>query len=202
MTVDSVGRQKKLHGKLFVNLEGRRVRIKAGYVPASHVFTRHAPRGKTGAAWDLASVLKERAPLIYVFIVNELRKPHSERNPTLQNIIEEWKEDNAQRKLPPNAREMTAYVLERAFDGAWEVWELKRPYNDGEPESFYRRYVQGHPGAIRDYREALRMPQPWPQNHVGREVLLFLGQKGDAARHYGFLTRESKRARVVIIEDE
>ena len=160
-----MARKKKLHGNLFEYPGGGHIRVKAGYMPLQRLLYRNAPRGKTGAAWSLTSFLKRISPLIYVFIVKELRKSPNGRHPKLQQIIEEWKTDAA-RPGRPTARELAAFVVERGMDGAWETWGLKRPYKEGEPDSFYRRYIQGHAGAIGDYREALNMPEPRRSNHL------------------------------------
>lgn len=196
-----MGRKKKVRGTLFVDSEGRRVRITAGYVRADRLLYRHAPRGKTGASWELTTFLKEFAPLVYVFLVNELKKSDRDWIPNFRRIIEEWKQD-ATPRTKPTARELTAYIIERAMDGAWEVWKLNRPYSKGEHDSFYRRYVHGHRGAIRAYREALHMSQPWPRNHVGHQIKFFLGNRGEAACHYGFLARKSTRFAVITVEEE
>jgi hypothetical protein len=193
-----MGRKKKSQGSVFVEPDGRRVRLTEQSVRLERFLYQNAPRGKTGATWSFTTFLKRISPLIYVFIVKELKKSLSERNPKLQRVIEEW-EVNATRPTRPTARELTAYVIERGMDGAWEIWEVKRPYSEAEPDSFYRRYIQGHAGAIRDFREALNMPQPWPDDHAGHAINWFLGGRGDAARNYQFLTRTRTRDRFLVI---
>lgn len=77
--------------------------------------------------------------------------------------------------------------------GAWDVWGLKPPYSEGEHDSFYRRYVHGHPSAVRVFRSVLRQPQPWHRHHVGHEIKWFLGKPGKAARHYRLLKPKPMR---------
>ena len=108
-----MGRKRKVRGKLLRGKDGGEVRVISGYLKSPHqyIFGKRGPRGKTGAAWEFTTFLKERAPLLYVFIVGELRKSSSERDPKLEKIIKEWRQDAAQTR--PNSRELTAYVFER-----------------------------------------------------------------------------------------
>jgi len=196
-----VGRKKKARGKLFEGLRGKPIRITRHLVKPQHLVARltrkRPPRGKAADVYELTSFLKERAPLVYVFIVEELKKGTGAQNPQLQRIIAEWNRDVAPYKRP-TARELTAYVMERAMGGAWEAWGLKRPQSD----TFYRRYIHGHPGAIRDFRRALRQPRPWHRHHVGHEIKWFLGRPGEAARKYNLLKPRSSYATIVSIVEE
>jgi len=200
-----MGRKKRVHGTLYPKSSPRRrdVRVTTFKVKAKHVFARFTrtrqPRGKTGSLWLFTTILKERVPLIYAFVVDELKKPIANRSPDLQGIIGEvdWP-----RRIP-SARELTAYIIERAMGSAWEAWGLKRPYSEGEHDSFFRRYVHGHPGAIRAFRKAIRLPQPWERHHIGHEIKCFLGNPGEAARQYNLLNpRDSSVTLMRILEEE
>ncbi len=114
-------------------------------------------------------------------------------------IIEECKQDDTP-QIRPNVRELTAYVIERAMAGAWETWGLNPPSSD--VDSFFRRYIHGHPGAIRPIREALHWPQPWDRHHVGHQIKWFLGERGEAARHYQYDKRKSTRFPVISVVEE
>ena len=197
-----MGRKKKIRGKVFENADGTRVRVNKGSISVHHLFQTKAPRGKTGKSWELTTFLKERVPLVYVFVVEELRQSESHRNPVLQKFIKEWDGYVPPSRTVPNAIDLTAYIIERAMGVAWQLWGLKPPYNGGNLNSFYRRYVRGTPPAIRDFREALRMPQPWSENHVGHELKWFLGEPGEAARHYKFDKHKETRVAVVSITEE
>lgn len=121
----------------------------------------------------------------------------------MQEIIEEWKrEEDPPAKRTPSARVLTAYIIERAMAGAWEVWGVKPPHSQAEHDSFFRRYVHGHAGALRAFRAALHEPTPWDRHHVGHELKWFLGEPGGAARHYGFLQRNPEKFCVAILERE
>ncbi len=200
-----MGRKKKVPGKLYPgeSPRGKDVRVTTFRVKSKHFLARFTrvrqPRGKTGDSWLLTMILKERVPLIYAFLVDELKKPIANRSPHLQRIIGEveWP-----RRIP-SARELTAYVIERAMGNAWEAWGLKRPYSEGEHDSFFRRYVHGHPGAIRAFRKAIRMPQPWERNHIGHEINCFLDSPGEAARQYNLLKpRDSWFTVMSILEED
>ena len=154
-------------------------------VAHQYIFGKRGPRGKTGAAWEFTTFLKERAPLVYVFIVRELRMSSSERDLKLQKIINEWRQDADRTR--PNSRELTAYIIERAMTGAWKVWGIKPPYSEGDHDAFFRRYIHGHADAIKVFRSALRQPLPWHRHHVGHQIKWFLGKPGEAARHYKLL---------------
>ena len=160
------------------------------------------PRGKAAKVWELTTFLKERVPLVYAYIVNEKEKMVAERNQQLQRIVEQLKQSVGQRKTR-SRRRLTAYVIERAMEGAWEKWGLKPPYSAGNHDAFFRRYVHGHRGAIRDFRTALREPQPWHQHHVGHGLKSFFGAPGEAARHYGLMVPTPCQIAVLrIVEEE
>ncbi len=197
-----MGRKKKVRGRVIKVPAGKPARVTPGYRRLHHYFGTRAPRGRTGIVWSLTEFLKERVPLVYVFCVEELRKSDQDRNPDLQRILQEWRKEAAPRKRPP-ARELTAYVIERAMAGAWEVWRTKPPYSEGDHDVFYRHYVHGHPEAIKDFRAVLCQPKPWPQHHVGHELSWFLGKAGEAARHYNFLKlKPTTRVPVLRIVEE
>jgi len=208
-----VGRKKKVRGKVLEGPRGKHVRVTTHLLKAQQVLARYTrkrpPRGKAADLWPLTSFLKERVPLVYVFIVDELNKSDRERNPDLQRIVEEWREvtsdhlkKSSARHKWPSARQLTPYVIERAMGDTWKTWELKRPYSQQEHDHFFRRYVHGHPKAIRDFREALRQPQPWHRHHVGHEIKWFLGRPGEAARKYNLLKPRSSYATIVSIVEE
>lgn len=210
-----MGRKKKVRGTLYPNASprGKDVRVTTFEVKSQHLLARlgrtHQPRGKTGNVWLFTMILKERVPLIYAFVVDELKKPTTNRNPDLQRIIKEWRGVEWPRTRP-SARQLTAYIMERAMGHAWEAWGLKRPYTEGDHDAFFRRYIHGHPGAIQAYRKALRMPQPqnkeekalWKKHHIGHEIKCFLGRPGEAARKYNLLKPRLSYATIVSIVEE
>jgi len=195
-----MGRKKVVRGNILKGLRERPVRLRVFFGPKTNTegciiepgpklqqyLSKHLPRGKAEFVWPVTCILKERVPLVYVFIVDELKKrKESKQDRRLVKILKEWRKEQA--RVWPSARELTAYIIERAMHGVWEAWGLKPPYTAQEHDNFYRRYVHGHPGAIRTFREALRIPQPWDRHHVGRELRWFLGPPGKAARHYHLL---------------
>ena len=200
-----MGRKKKVKGTILgTGPIGKPIRVSFESVKgAPYIFrdTKHVPRGHSANVWEFTNVLKERAPLIYVFVVEELKKNIKIRNPDLQKIIGEWKEISSF-KRPPTARELTAYIIERAFEGAWENWGLKRPYSAQDHDNFFRRYVHGKPGIIKDYRRALRDPQPWHRHHVGHQIKWFLEKPGKAAKQYDVLKFHPFILSIMIIKEE
>jgi len=138
---------------------------------------------------------------VYAFIVDEMKKREPKRHQGIRLVISEWRKVSGSHKRPPS-RELAAFVLERAMKGAWEVWGVKPPYSEGEVDSFYRRYVQGHKRALRDFRKALKEPQPWPPNHRGHWLKYFFGPRGKAAREFDLLTTEQTPWTVIGILEE
>ncbi len=170
-------------GKLAgVSPRGRPVRVTERlvrhYYP--HWPPKRRPRGKAAGTFSFTNLLKERAPLVYVFVVGQLKQ--TSRHPGFQKIIEEWRQTTGSCK-DPGSRAITAYILERALEGTWEKYSIKAPFSSGEHDSFYRRYVYGHPGAIKTFRHVLRQ-RPWDRWSVALELRWFLGRPGDATRHY------------------
>ncbi len=155
-----------------------------------YILGKREPRGRTGRAYLFATILKERAPLVYAFVKNELEKDRAARDPRLAPIIQEWRakrlNPQSQKRLP-SRRELAAFIIERAFEGAWEVWGVRPPHSSAQLNSFFRRYIHGHPKAILGFRRALEMA-PWEMHHVGYEMKWFLGAPGEAARHYNLLS--------------
>lgn len=170
------GRPKK--GTLSLGPEGKILRVIDHYVPA-HAIENPRLRGKAAKAWDFICILKERAPLVYVYLLDELSKPARSRELRLQIIEQELQREYPSRfKVPP--KKLLAYIMERAFHGMWEKYGIAAPYSGGNHEAFYTGYVYGHAGAIRAYRKILREPKPWPPEHVGHDLKFYLGNRGDA----------------------
>ena len=187
-------------GKLLPGLRGRPVRIterlEKPYYPLPS-----KPRGRAAGTWEFTTLLKERAPLVYVYVVDQLRLGTKERETRFQKIVDKWRQRTG-RMGRPLSKELTAYTIERAFEGAWEKWAITLPCRTDEVDSFYRRYVHGHPSAIKVFRKCLHEPKPWPRHHVGRELKWFLGKSGDAARHYGVLARTPTPIPILTIREE
>lgn len=177
-----MGRPRK--GRYFPGPKGRVLRI-TKRLEKLYYFRSRKPRGKAARSYEFTELLKERVPFVYVFVVDQVRKAKEEQNPAFQKIVAEW--ETATGLSKPSARELTAYVIERAFEGAWDRWGIIPPFRSGECDSLYRRYVHGHPGAIKIFRKVLREPQPWQRHHVGHELKWFLSSSGEAARHYRLL---------------
>jgi hypothetical protein len=170
------GRPKK--GILSLGPEGKILRVKEHYVPA-HAIENPGLRGKAAKAWDFICILKERAPLVYVYLLDELSKPARSRELRLQIIEQEFQREYPSRfKVPP--KRLLTYIMERAFHGMWEKYGITAPYSGGKHEAFYTGYVYGHAGAIQAYRKILREPKPWPREHVGHDLRFYLGNRGDA----------------------
>ena len=170
------GRPKK--GTLSLGPEGKILRVKEHYVPA-HAIENPGLRGKAAKAWDFICILKERAPLIYVFLVKELPKSPNDQDTQLQRLLMEYRKESPSHKKV-SIRNVLAFIVERAFDGLWEKYDLTPPYSVGDHDAFYRRYVYGHQGAIQAYRRILDQPKPWPREHVGHDLKFYLGNRGDA----------------------
>lgn len=194
------GRPRKVYGQLYEGLRGKPVRM-ARFEVKWEKLVKPSPRGKTGRAFLFTSVLKELSPFVYAFIVDELRKPEPKRHPGLRQVTAEWKQDSGSRRRP-QSRELTAFVLERAMDGAWQIWGIKPPCSEGDADSFLRRYVHGHHRALRDYRKALQVPHPWPPFHVGNWLKYFFGRRGEAAREFKLLTTEQEPVTLVTLFEE
>jgi hypothetical protein len=196
-----VGRKRKVYGRLYEGPHGKPVRMatsKAKWPP----FIRPAPRGKTGKAFPLTTNLKENSPLVYAFVVEQFKRPHERRDPMISPILEEYQRQSGTRSRRPSARDFTAFVMERAFDGAWRVWGINPPYSEGDPDAFLRRYVRGRPSALRTYRKILKEPQPWPSHHRGNWLIHFFGRRGEAAREFNLLTVEQPQWTVVTLFEE
>jgi hypothetical protein len=150
------------------------------------------PRGATGGGHLFVMILKERAPLVYAFILREFdtEEDWTKHDPRLNPILEEWRSRRLKatsKKRRPSCRELAAFIIERAFAGAWEVWGIRPPHSAAQLNSFFRRYVHGHRGALQDFKRALKAGPPWPSHHVGHELRCFLGAPGGAAHRYGLL---------------
>jgi hypothetical protein len=197
-----MGRKRKLPGTVHKGLHGGSVRLAKSTAKFEHIV-KPSPRGKTGKAFLFTSVLKERAPIVYALVVDHFKRPEKSRVQSVEDIVKEYRQTSGVRRGRPSAREVAAFVIERAMDGAWKVWGLKPPYSAGEADSFWRRYVLGHPGALRDYQKLLRAPMPWPPDHIGHDVLNdFFGPRGQAAHAYNLLTMEQEPFTVIILSDE
>ncbi|MGC3975378.1 MAG: hypothetical protein QM771_13515 [Nitrospira sp.] len=160
--------------------DGKILRIREYKIPAHAVENSHL-RGKAAKAWDFINVLKERTPLVYVFLVAELRKPLRMRDSRLQIIMQEHQREHPSRRKV-STRKLLAYIMERAFDGIWEKSGITAPYSKGSHEAFYTCYVYGHRGAKQAYQRILNEPKPWPDEHVGHDLKYFLGKRGEAAQ--------------------
>jgi hypothetical protein len=185
-----MGRKRKLHGKLYEGPRGKPVRLtisKAKFPP----FIQKVPRGKTGSAYVFTKCLKEFAPFVYAFIVDELRKSEADRRPDLRRVIAEWRKASGSHRRP-EARGLSAFAIERALDGAWQIWGIRPPFSEGEVDSFWRRYVLGHQKALRDFRTALREPRPWTPEHRGHWLKYFFGAPGTVAREFKLLRRQQE----------
>src|SRR4030095_8117531 len=146
-----MGRKRKEIGKVYKSASGKRVRltsIEAKWPP----FLARAPRRTTGSAYPFTVSLKEHSPMVYAFVVSQLRKSGPDRDPMIGPILTEYQKASGDRRAHPASSECTAFVIERAMDGAWKVWGLTPPFSGGEAGSFMRRYVNGHPKALRDFR--------------------------------------------------
>jgi hypothetical protein len=195
-----MGRKRKVYGKLYEGPHGKSVRLAISHTRFPP-FLRPAPRGKTGSAHAFTAVLKEVAPFVYAFISAELRNPEPKRHAGLKRVIAEWKHASGLRGRPPS-RELAAFSIERALRGAWKVWGIKPPFSEGEADSFWRRYVLGHRGALRDFQKALREPQPWPREHRGHWLKYFFGSPGMAATEFNLLTKQQKPWTVITLFEE
>jgi hypothetical protein len=199
-----MGRKKKPQGCVLLGPHGRPIRFNARIDKGPYPSFLHQkqPRGRTVKTWLFTNLLKERAPLVYVFVVNEVNRGWDRIDPKLQRIMDEgFEKQDLPRK--PSARELTAYLIERAFQGAWAAWNIEPPYRQGldKARSFIRRYVHGHPEAIRDFRLALSLPKPWDRFHVGHDLKYFLGQPGAAAKYYNMLEPRQLNCFVKEIQD-
>lgn len=197
-----MGRKRKVYGKLYEgeSPRGKNVRLAMFKEKYEHLV-KPSPRGKTGKAFLFTKVLKEHSPFVYAFIAEQLKRPERERDPMVQPVIREWKQVSRSHRRP-SAREFTAFVIERAMEGAWQVWAIKPPYTEGDHDSFLRRYVHGHPKALRDYRKVLQEPQPWPRDHRGHWLKYFFGARGEAAREFRLLTTEQEPWTVITLFEE
>jgi len=195
-----LGRKKKVLARLLDGPHGRPVRV-AQRLEKPYYPLKSKPHGKAANVWELTTILKERAPLVYLFVVDQIKKPIRNRDPKLQGIIEELKQITG-RSRSPSSRERLAYVIERAMEDAWATWGLTHPFSIGDHDAFFRRYVHGHPGAIKVFRQALHQPKPWHRHHVGHEIQWFLGNRGEAARHYQCLIPAPRQIPVMTIIEE
>jgi hypothetical protein len=196
-----MGRKRKVHGRLYEGPRGKPVRMAVSETKWPP-FIGPAPRGKTGKAHPLTTNLKENSPFVYAFVVEQFRRPARQFDPMIQPILEEYRRVAGTRRQRPSAREFTAFVMERAMDGAWKVWGIKPPFTEGDPDNFFRRYVHGHRHALRDYRKVLREPQPWPSHHRGHWLKHFFGCRGEAAREFNLLTADQPQWTVVTLFEE
>ncbi|MDA2911567.1 hypothetical protein MYX04_11635 [Nitrospiraceae bacterium AH_259_D15_M11_P09] len=192
-----MGRPRK--GKVAgVSPRGRPVRVTERLEKLYYPLKRK-PRGEAARTFEFTNFLKERAPLVYVFVVSELRKAKVEHE-GLQRIIGEWRQASDVQEKP--SLELTAYVMERALRGTWELWGIKPPFSSRQCDSFYRRYIHGHPGAIKVFRKCILEPKPWHRWHVGHQLEWFLGKPGAAAEHYRLLDRKPTLLPVLTIREE
>ena len=186
-----MGRKKKLPGKLLTGLRGKLVRVSERLEKPDYPLA-VKPHGKAANAWVFTTFLKERVPVVYLFIVEELKHAAPYRHSALQRIIEEWERDSGFHRRP-SSRELTAYVIERALGDLWELWGVAPPFTGAEHDSLFRRYVNGNPEAVRALRKALKEPHPWHRHHVGHELRWFLDKPGSAARAYSGLRKAPPR---------
>ena len=193
------GRPPTLYGKPFMAPGERPARMTVSEIPERYLFN-PVPRGKTGAAHHFVSLLKEWSPMMYAFAIEQLRGPAAAREPRLTRLIEEWRRITGVRTRP-SALELTAYAIERAFDGAWQIWRVKPPTKDAD--TFRRRYILGLRGALQDYREVVQEPRPWPRFHRGHLLIdMFLADKGEATKRYGLQARVEPKFTVITLLTE
>ena len=184
-----------------------KVHIRIRYEPlekfVAHRAGHKAPRGETGKAWRFTECLKETVPLIYALSVQELRLPESERDPRIRHLIRLWQRWSRRNKRP-QAIELTALAIQRAYRRVWEVYGITKPLpkpshrpaplvggiSKGPLGSFYRRYVQGHRGAVSAYRRILQVPRPWPPRYRGYWAYEILERPGSATGRHALLTEE------------
>ena len=199
-----MGRKRKVHGHLYEGKSprGKSVRMAVTQTNWARVVKHPAPRGKTGRPFVFVSVLKELAPFVYAFTVDQLKRPAKNRDPMVQPILAEYERASVSSRGRPQAKEFAAFVIERAMKGAWKVWKIQPPYTGGDVDNFLRRYVHGQPGALRDYRKTLQCPQPWPREHKGHWLKYFFGPPGQAARGFGFLTTKEVPVTVFTLFEE
>jgi len=169
-------------------------------IPERYLFN-PVPRGKTGAAHHFILLLKEWSPMMYAFAVEQLRDPVAAREPGLIKVIEEWRRITGVRTRHPSALELTAYAVERAFDGAWQIWGVKPPTED--PDTFRRRYILGLRGALQDYREVVQESRPWLRFHRGHLLIeISLADKGEGTKRYDLQTRVEPTITVITLLTE
>lgn len=175
-----MGRKRKAYGHLYEgeSPRGKSVRMTVTQTNWARVVKHPAPRGQTGRPFVFVSVLKEFSPFIYAFSVDQLARLEKNRDPMIRSILSEYQQASVSGRGRPPAKEFAAFVIERAMQGAWEIWKIQPPYTGGDIDNFLRRYVHGQPGALRDYRRILRSPQPWPPEHRGHWLKYFFGRPG------------------------
>ena len=200
-----MGRKRKVYGKRYGVPGQKPVRLAIGRTTETNVrrfLGLPTPRGKTGKASRFTDALKEFAPLVYAFLVEEFKKPPPERSEMIMPIVKEWQTGSGSRRQRPPSRDLAAFVIERALGAAWEVWGIKRPFSAGDPEEFRRWYVHGHPGALRQFTKLLReIPGP-PERGCWVWLPYFFGSRGDAAREFNLLTRETEPWTAIISAEE
>jgi hypothetical protein len=195
-----MGRKRKTLGTLYEDTDGKRVRLnitRAKFPP----FIGKLPRGKTGAAYQFTTCLREFAPFVYAYVLDELKRPEPGRHISFQKVSKEWQRASGSTRRP-SARALASFAVERALDGAWQVWGIKPPFSGSEEDSFWRRYVLGHPKALPDYRRILREPKPWPPEHRGHWLKFFFGTRGEAAREFNFLKLQQPEWTIISMLDE
>jgi len=179
------GRPPKLYGTVSEKSDGTKVRFAVFKVKERHLF-KPIPRGKTGAAHPFVMRVKEWSPFVHALVVQELGKPPAMRDSGVLRMITAWQHLPNLKSTPP-AYELTAFIVERAFQTAWRTWNVTRPWTSGEAEHFVRRYVYGHRGALQAYRRIAAESQPWPSDHRGHLLRsLFFGKPDAATRFYEY----------------
>jgi hypothetical protein len=193
-----MGRKRKVVGERYEGLDGRAIRMVVKRVKWEHL-RKPSPRGKTGRVVRFTIVLKELCPMVYAFIVDQLRRPEREWDAMITSVVKEYRKESGTNRRRPSSLDFSAFVLERALKGAWQEWGVKPPYTEADFDSFLRRYVRGHRGALRDFRKILREPQPWPPNHRGQWLKYFFAAPGDAAREFKLLTTKQPLATIFTV---
>lgn len=199
-----MGRKRKIHGRLYegASPSGKAVRYRVSETTWASIRPGKAPRGATGKAVLFTSCLKEFSPAVYAYSVDQLALAEEHRDPMFRTVLAEYQRMSLPSRVRPPAKEFAAFVIQRALRGAWKIWHIQPPYTGGDVDTFWRRYVHGHPGALRDYRQILQCPRPWPPDHWGHVLKHFFGLPGEAAREFGFLTTKVEPITVVSLFEE
>src|SRR5215470_17746829 len=175
------GRPPIVRGMPFIAPGDRAARMTISKIPQRRLL-KSPPRRTKGAAHPFVILLKEWSPMVYAFSTEELSHPREGRDSGVNRLIDEWQIFTGS-KRQPSGRELAAYLIERAFEGAWQVWGISPPTLDSD--NFRRRYILGQREALQSYRKIVRESRPWPRDHRGNLLRdIFLAAKGEATERY------------------